>query len=307
MPSSSPSWRPRSRSSRCAATASMPRCSTATSSCLPMPSGSAIDVAPGTGPVAERPLRSAADLDAACGRSSRTDISYVADTVELRRRRAARRRAAAGVRRRPVHGRQLSDRRPPQPRLPPHQGDDAHRRAAAGTAVMERLADSAITFIDVQLEPRCGRLPVVRLVGGHASRRRLRAVRAAPLTAGVRRARRPSSRCAVASTSGSGATTCSRRCTPPDQRDRARLANADQRRPRAASVPTWWCRATSIRRSCSPAPHAGPGRHRRGARRQRRPPRSHLQPRSRRASRHRPRSAGRDRRPRARRATAPES
>ena len=38
------------------------------------------------------------------------------------------------------------------------------------------------------------------------------------------------------------------------QRDRARLAHADRRRPPAASAPTSSCRATSTRRSCWPAP-----------------------------------------------------
>ena len=51
-----------------------------------------------------------------------------------RRRRTAAWRARAGVRGRPVHGRQLPDRGPPQPRLPPHQGADAHRRSGCGTA-----------------------------------------------------------------------------------------------------------------------------------------------------------------------------
>ena len=36
--------------------------------------------------------------------------------------------------------------------------------------------------------------------------------------------------------------------------DRARLAHADRRRPPRASAPTSSCRATSTRRSCSPAP-----------------------------------------------------
>ena len=49
--------------------------------------GFGIDVAPGTGPVAERPLRVGADLDRLRPLEP-DDIAYVAETVELRRRRA---------------------------------------------------------------------------------------------------------------------------------------------------------------------------------------------------------------------------
>ncbi len=177
-----------------------------------------------------------------------------------------------------------------------------HTDEALWHAVMERLADSAITFIDVQLAARGGGVPAVRLVGRHAVGRRLRAVRAPPLATGVRRARRAPSRRRRASTSGSAATTCSRRCTPPATGDRARLAHPDRRRAAPARRRRSSCRATSTRRSCWPAPtpalagaaavladNAGhPG--------------SHLQPRPRRAPRHRPRRAGRARRTRARRA-----
>ena len=91
--------------------------------------GFGIDVAPGTGPVAEQPFRSAADLERLRPLEA-DDVGYVTDTVDLLVRELARRRAAAGVRRGAVHRRQLPRRGPPEPRLPPHQGADAHRRGA---------------------------------------------------------------------------------------------------------------------------------------------------------------------------------
>ena len=94
--------------------------------------GFGIDVAPGTGPVAERPLRSRADL-ARLRPLEPDDIGYVIDTVGLVARGAAARRARARLRRGPVHRRQLPRRRCAEPRLPPHQGADAHATRRCGT------------------------------------------------------------------------------------------------------------------------------------------------------------------------------
>ena len=131
-----------------------------------------------------------------------------------------------------------------------------HTDAALWHEVMERLADSAITFIDAQLRARRPGVPAVRLVGRCAVGRRLRPLRAARTRAAVfaelaerhpdvrrhplRHRLRPPAR--VRCYSGRA------------ERDRARLAHADPRRPRDGSAPTSSCRATSTRRSCSPAP-----------------------------------------------------
>ena len=90
---------------------------------------------------------------------------------------------------------------------------------------------------------------------GALSRGRLRALRAAPLAPGVRRARRapPRTRPAIHFGIGCDHLLESMAAAGP-QRDRPRLAHADRRRPHAASAPTSSCRATSTRRSCSPAP-----------------------------------------------------
>ena len=80
--SSSPTWRPRSRCSRCAATASTPPCCTATSSCRPTPSGFGIDVAPGTGPVAAGAAAARPPTSPGCAPLEPDDIAYVAETVE---------------------------------------------------------------------------------------------------------------------------------------------------------------------------------------------------------------------------------
>ena len=72
--------------------------------------GFGIDVAPGTGPVATEPLRTAADLDRLPELDAEAHTPYVARDRRALVGRAARRRAAAGLRRRAVHRRQLPDR-----------------------------------------------------------------------------------------------------------------------------------------------------------------------------------------------------
>ena len=257
--------------------------------------GFGIDVAPGTGPVAEHPFRGA--------RRSRSAAPARTRRHRLRRRhrRPAGRRAAREV---PllafagapftvgsylIEGRRPADYRHTKAMMhtdeplwherdgPPRRpGDHVHRRPAAA---------------------RGRRLPAVRLVGRFAVGRRLRPVRAPTLAARVRRTRRPPSR---------------RRRDP--LRDRVRpparsmyaagptVIGLDWRTPiadarRTARRRHGACRATSIRRSCSPgAPRRWPAARAR-PRRQRRPSRAHLQPRPRRATRHRPRRAAGGRRP----------
>jgi uroporphyrinogen decarboxylase len=111
--------------------------------------GFGVDVAPGTGPVAEHPLRSSADL-ARLRPLEVGDVDYVVDTVRLLSRDLpadvpllAFAGAPFTVASYLIEGRPSKDYR--------------HTKAMLATdevlwhEVMERLADSAITFIDAQL------------------------------------------------------------------------------------------------------------------------------------------------------------
>jgi len=111
--------------------------------------GFGIDVKPGTGPVAESPLRSAADLDRLRPLEP-GDVSYVADTVELvvdELPHDVPLLAFAGA---PFTvGSYLIEGAPS--RTYEHTKALMHTDEALWNRVMERLADHAITFIDVQL------------------------------------------------------------------------------------------------------------------------------------------------------------
>ena len=175
--------------------------------------GFGIDVTPGTGPVAASPLRSEADL-ARLRPLDPDDIRYVADAVELVAKELPRGVPVLAFAGAPftvasylIEGRPSRDYRNTKAMM--HTDERLWHR------VMERLAESAITFLDVQLESRGRRLPVVRLVGRNAVAR--------STTSGscflTRDASSPNSpratRTRRRSTSASGATICSRRCTPP--------------------------------------------------------------------------------------------
>jgi uroporphyrinogen decarboxylase len=109
--------------------------------------GFGIDVAPGTGPVADRPLRSSTDV----GRLRPLefdDISYVIDTVdllvaELEVPLLAFAGAPFTVASYLIEGRPSKDYR--------HTKALIHTDEVLWHEVMERLAESAITFIDAQL------------------------------------------------------------------------------------------------------------------------------------------------------------
>lgn len=111
--------------------------------------GFGIDVAPGTGPVAETPLRSRDDL-ARLRPLAVDDVSYVVDTVELLARElpaSVPLLAFAGA---PftvgsylIEGRPSKDYR--------YTKSMMHREPSLFHDVMDRLATSAITFIDAQL------------------------------------------------------------------------------------------------------------------------------------------------------------
>lgn len=110
--------------------------------------GFGIDVAPGTGPVAETPLRSSADLRRLRPLES-GDVDYVAQTVDLLVARLdVPLLAFAGA---PfTMASYLIEGRPSRT----HQHTKAlmHGDESLWHAIMERLAMSAITFVDVQLE-----------------------------------------------------------------------------------------------------------------------------------------------------------
>ncbi len=111
--------------------------------------GFGIDVEPGTGPVAERPLRSAADLDRLRPLEP-DDVSYVSDTVDLLVRALpddVPLLAFAGA---PFTvGSYLIEGAPS--RTYRHTKALMHTDEVLWHRVMERLAESAITFIDAQL------------------------------------------------------------------------------------------------------------------------------------------------------------
>ena len=212
MRSSGPSWPPRSRSSRCAATASTRRCCSATSSCRPTPSDSASTSPRAPGPVAEHPLRTRADLERL-------------RPLDGRRRRLRRRHGPPARRRTPadvpllafagapftvasylIEGRPSKDYR--------HTKALIHTDEVLWHEIMERLAESAITFIDAQLSNGAARSSC-SIRGPDRSAGATTTATCSPTPAAC------STSCAIAiptprrSTSASGATTCSNRCTPP--------------------------------------------------------------------------------------------
>ena len=204
----------RSRCNRSVATTSTSPCCSATSSCRHTPVGFGIDVTPGVGPTAERPLRTRADFQRLRPLEV-DDVHYVVDTVRALDRGARPRRRPLGVRGRAVHRRQLPDRGPPQQGLSLHQGADAHRPGAVARA------DGASRRVggDVHRGPARRRgacLPAVRLVGRIVEPSRVRAVRAAALAPRLHAPCGNGSRASPASTSASGATICSKRCTRRD-------------------------------------------------------------------------------------------
>jgi uroporphyrinogen decarboxylase len=112
--------------------------------------GFGIDVAPGTGPVAERPFRSAADLDRLRPLEP-DDVSYVTDAVDLLTQELpadvpllAFAGAPFTVASYLVEGRPSRDYR--------HTKALMHTDEPLWHALLERLAESAVTFIGAQLD-----------------------------------------------------------------------------------------------------------------------------------------------------------
>jgi uroporphyrinogen decarboxylase len=112
--------------------------------------GFGIDVAPGTGPVAERPLRSSGDLDRLRPLQP-DDVDYVAATVGLLVDELAADVPLLAFAGAPFTvGSYLIEGAPS--RTYRHTKALMHTDPALWHRVMERLADSAVTFIDVQLD-----------------------------------------------------------------------------------------------------------------------------------------------------------
>jgi len=116
--------------------------------------GFGIDVAPGTGPVATAPIRSHADL-ARLRALEPDDIGYVAETVEIVARELGSDVPVLAFAGAPftvasylIEGRPSRDYRNTKALM--------HTDERLWHQVMERLADSAIAFLDVQLEHGAG-------------------------------------------------------------------------------------------------------------------------------------------------------
>ncbi|MDW3216302.1 MAG: uroporphyrinogen decarboxylase [Ilumatobacteraceae bacterium] len=112
--------------------------------------GFGVDVKPGTGPIAERPLRSIADLDRLRPLEP-DDVSYVADTVDLLVAELPDEVPLLSFAGAPFTvGSYLIEGGPS--RTYRHTKAMMYTDELLWHRVMERLAESAITFIDLQLE-----------------------------------------------------------------------------------------------------------------------------------------------------------
>lgn len=131
--------------------------------------GFGIDVLPGTGPVAERPFRSSADL-ARLRPLEPDDVAHVADTVDLlvaELPTSVPLLAFAGA---PFTvGSYLIEGRPS--RTYQHTKALMHTDEVLWHELMERLAASAVTFIDVQLSHGAGAFQLFDSWAGALSRR----------------------------------------------------------------------------------------------------------------------------------------
>ena len=236
---------------RCAATASMPPCSTPTSSCPCTPSASASTSRPGTGPVAAEPFRAVSDL-----RRLRP--------LQPGRHRLRRRHGRLGSP--PSSAPRRRCWRSPAPRSPsPATSSKVARAAPTSTPrrcctptrrlwheLMDALAAMAVAFVDVQLAAGARGVPAVRLVGRHAVGRRLRPLRPPPLRRvfaelAERHPDAPGIHFGIGCDHLLESMAAAGRAG-----DRARLADVDRRGAQAARRPTSRSRATSTRRSCSP-------------------------------------------------------
>lgn len=111
--------------------------------------GFGIDVRPGTGPVADVPLRSAADLDRLRPLEP-DDVAYVTDTVDILVQELSADVPLLAFAGAPFTVASYLIEGAPS-RTYQHTKAMMHRDEVLWHQVMERLADSAITFIDAQL------------------------------------------------------------------------------------------------------------------------------------------------------------
>ena len=129
------------------------------------------------------------------------------------------------------------------------RGAVARRHGPAGRAWRS-------TFIDVQLTAGGRAFQLFDSWAGALSPRRVRAVRAAPLPVACSQNWPIGTPARRASVSGLAATTFWRRCGRPGHRSSGSTGGRPSPMPGGGSVRTPACRATSIRRACSPAPTA---------------------------------------------------
>ena len=283
-------WPPRSRCSRCAATASTPRSSTPTSWCRWPPSASASTSPRAPGPVVDRAVPRA-------GRPRPAPAARARGRHALRARdrphpgRASSTVPLIGFAGAPFTVASYLVEGGPSRTYARDQGADVRRRGRCGTTLLDRLADLAVASLRAQVDAgRPGR-PAVRLVGRRAEPGRLPRATCCPHTRQGARPAWPTSAC-PASTSASAPASCSARWPRPaptwsgvDWRVAARRgpraaarparARAGQPRPGRRACAPWAVVRGQGPPRCWPATAGRPG------------PR--LQPRPRRAARDRPR------------------
>ena len=112
--------------------------------------GFGIDVKPGTGPVAQQPFREASDLDRLRALEA-GDVDFVTETVELVRRELPGETAVLAFAGAPFTVASYLVEGQPS-RTYEHTKALIHTDPELWHRLMERLADSAVTFIDLQLQ-----------------------------------------------------------------------------------------------------------------------------------------------------------
>jgi len=130
--------------------------------------GFGIDVTPGVGPVAERPLRSPADIDRLRPLEP-GDVGYVTDTVALVRHEMPDDVTVLGFAGAPFTvASYLVEGRPS--RTYEHTKAMMHSDATSWHRLMERLTESAVTFIHLQLDSGAGAFQLFDSWAGALSR-----------------------------------------------------------------------------------------------------------------------------------------
>ena len=250
--------------------------------------GFGVDVAPGTGPVIAEPFRRAADLDRLRALEPEEDTPYVLETIRLLAKELTV--PLIGFAGAPFTVASYLIEGRPSRTYGADEGPDVRRRAALARPARAPGRPGRGLPAQPGGQRRPGRA-AVRLLGRRARARRLRALRAPPQHAGLRRAGRPRR-------ARGPLRRRHRRAAGPDGRGRARRRRRGLEDPARRGAAADRRRGRRARRRCAgeprpgglPQPVAGRrGQGARGARRQRRPPRPRLQPGPRRPARDRPR------------------